>query len=245
MSLVSRMRLMFSARANAALNGLEDPVETLDYAYQQQQELLRQVNRGLVDVVTAKEQLRQQAAGLRGRIPQLEEQARSALTLGREDLARVALERKQLAIDELAALDAQTADIAAEEQRITAAQRDLGHRIEEFRTHRSILTARHDAATAQLRVNESLTGVTSEFAELGMAVGRAEEKIERLRSRASAVDALLAAGTLAMPGGSDPLERELRDLRVQRTVDTELAAMQQELGDRPDADAPAEAGGDR
>jgi len=121
-------------------------------------------------------------------------------------------------------------EVSAEEQRLTIAQQRLSVRVDEFKTHRTVLTARYGASEAQLRVQQALTGVSGEFAELGIAVGRAEEKIDRLRSRATALDTLIAAGTLAMPGsGGDPIERELRDLAVKQTVDGELAALRAEL----------------
>src|SRR5262245_59249760 len=104
MGLAARIRMLFNMRASSALDSMEDPIETLDYAYNQQQGLLREVNRGLVEVVTAKEQLRQQAVRLRERIPELDRQARQALEAGREDLARLALERKQFALSELTGL---------------------------------------------------------------------------------------------------------------------------------------------
>jgi phage shock protein A len=222
--------MLIHMRASSTLDALEDPIETLDYAYNQQQELLREVNRGLVEVVTAKEQLRQQAARLRGRIPELDRQARQALEAEREDLARLALERKQFALTELSGLEQQVIEISDEERRLTLAQQRLSTRVDEFRTHRTVLTARHGASAAQLRVHQALAGVSGEFTELGIAVGRAEEKIDRLRSRATALDTLIASGTLTLPGsGGDPIERELRDLAVKHTVDSELAALRADL----------------
>ena len=230
MGLGTRLRLLMHMRASSTLDALENPIETLDYAHNQQQELLREVNRGLVEVVTAKEQLRQQAARLRGRIPELDRQARQALEAEREDLARLALERKQFALNELSGLEQQVVEISDEERRLTLAQQRLSARVDEFRTHRTVLTARHGASAAQLRVHQALAGVSGEFTELGIAVGRAEEKIERLRSRATALDTLIASGTLTLPGsGGDPIERELRDLAVKHTVDSELAALRADL----------------
>ena len=226
MSIASRIRMLLHMRASATLDGLEDPIETLDYAYGQQQEMLRGVNRGLIDVVTAKEQLRQQAERLRTRVTEFDRQAKQALNAGREDLARAALERKQFALAEISGLDQQVTEVAAEEQRLTVAQQRLAARVDEFRTHRSVLTARYGAAEAQVRVQQSLSGVSGDFADLGIAVGRAEEKIERMRSRAVAIDGLIEGGALAMPlGGNDALDRELRELAAKQAVDEELAAL--------------------
>ena len=236
MGLWSRIQLLLRMKAGAALDRAEDPREVLDFAYTQQLELLRKVKQGLVDVATSKRQLEQQAEKLRARVPQLEDQARRALGLEREDLARLALERKQTALAELGGLDGQVAEVAAEERKLTLAEQQLSARIEEFRTRREVVSARYTAAEAQVRVGEALTGVSGELAELSMAIGRAEEKTERLQARASAIDALIDSGALALPGlpgGGDAVERELRQLTAAQSVENELAALRAETGGRP------------
>src|SRR6202140_3256276 len=104
MSVWTRLRLLFNTEVSSALDRAEDPRQVLDYAYNQQQELLVSLRRGLVDIATAKQQLEQQAQRLEARIPQLDDQARRAVTAGREDLARLALERKHTALAEMESL---------------------------------------------------------------------------------------------------------------------------------------------
>lgn len=230
MSLWSRILTILRIRTSAALDQMEDPVQTLDYAYNQQQDLLRKVKQGLVEVATSKRQLEQQSQKLRGRVPVLEDQAKRAIGAGREDLARIALQRKQTAIGELGGLDQQAAEVAEEERKLTLAEQQLSARVEEFRTRRTTLQARYTAAEAQVRVNEALSGVSEEFAELSTALGRAEEKIKRMTARASAIDALIESGTLALPGGGgDLVERELRELAAGQAVEDELAALKAQI----------------
>lgn len=98
MGILSRMSTIFKAKISKVLDRMEDPNETLEYSYQRQLELLRNVKRGLAEVVTSKKRLELQAAKLRQNVEKLESQAREAIRQGREDLARVALERKQVAL---------------------------------------------------------------------------------------------------------------------------------------------------
>ena len=230
MSLWSRIRLVFKTGLSSALDQAEDPRKVLDYAYNQQQELLITLRRGLVDVATAKEQLEQQARRLEARIPRLDDQARRAVAAGRDDLARIALERKQLAIAEMEGLNAQVADVEADKQRLAGQERTLQMRIEQFRTHRDVITARYSAAEAEVRIKESLAGVNGELAELGMAVGRAEEKADRLQARARAIDTLVDVGSLPAPGGGDFVEVELLRLTASRDIDDELSRIKSEVG---------------
>ncbi len=58
MGLWSRIMALFGAKMNSALDRMENPVETLDYSYEKQVDLLRDVKRGLADVATSKQRLK-------------------------------------------------------------------------------------------------------------------------------------------------------------------------------------------
>ncbi len=240
MGLWSRLKLLFAAKASSAMDRAEDPRQVLDYAYSQQQQLLLNLRRGLVDVATSKQQLEQQAERIRSGIPHYEEQARRAVAAGRDDLARVALERKRTAVTESESLSQHIAEVDADKERLSAQERALQVRIEQFRTHRDVVSARYSAAEAEVRVKESLAGVSGELAELGMAVGRAEEKADRLQARARAIDTLVHVGALPSAGG-DFVEAELQRLTAGSEIDAELDRLRAELNNNtPALDAPKE-----
>ena len=83
-----RLRMIFSAKADKALDRYEDPRETLDYSYQKQLELLQKVRRGVADVATSRKRVELQANQLNGEMQKLTLSAQRALEVGREDLAR-------------------------------------------------------------------------------------------------------------------------------------------------------------
>lgn len=228
MGVWSRVRMLFNAELSSTLDKAEDPRTVLDYAYNQQQELLTTLRRGLIDVATAKQQLEQEAKRLDARIPQLDDQARRAVAAGRDDLARVAIERKWLAANEIEGLNKQIAEVDAEKQRLAGQERTLQVRVEQFRTHREVVVARYSAADAEVRLKESLAGVSGELAELGMAVGRAEEKAERLQARARAIDSLVDIGSFPPVGGGDFVEAELLRVTVSKEIDSELDRIKKE-----------------
>jgi phage shock protein A len=233
MSVWTRLRLIFNSEVSSALDGAEDPRRVLDYAYNQQQEMLVNLRRGLVDVATAKQQLEQQARRLETRIPQLDEQARKAVELGRDDLARVALERKRLALGEMDGLTKQIAEVESDKQRLASQERSLQIRVEQFRTHREVVSARYSAADAEVRLKESLAGMSGDLAELGMAVGRAEEKADRLQARARAIDSLVDLGSFPPLGGGDFVEVELQRITITKEIDEELAHIKSEVAGSP------------
>src|SRR5207302_5567077 len=105
--LMSRASMVIRAKFSKLLDRAENPTETLDYSYEQMLQQLQNVKRGVADVVTAKKRLELQTTQLEQNVVKLETQARQALTAGREDLARQALERKAAVQQQLQGLDAQ------------------------------------------------------------------------------------------------------------------------------------------
>ena len=94
MSVMKRVSLIFRAKADKALDRMEDPRETLDYSYKQQVEMLTRVRRGVADVATSRKRVELQMNSLQKEINKRDDQARDALGEGREDLARAALQNK-------------------------------------------------------------------------------------------------------------------------------------------------------
>lgn len=225
MSLWSRIQVWFAAKTEAALDAAEDPRQTLEYAYQRQREMLRQVQQGLVEVATTRRQLELRAQKQRNLVPQLETQAQRALAANREDLARTTLQRKQTSLAELSQIEQQLQAVGEEERKLTQAQQQFAQQIEVFRARRENLSAQYTVAEAQVQLNETLGGVSHEFADLGLALERAEAKIERTQARAAALDGLLNSGTLLAPVGGDNVERELQVLSAGQAVEAELAAL--------------------
>ena len=190
-----RMSTVIKAKISRLLDRAEDPGETLDYSYQKQLESLQNVKKGIADVVTAKKRLQMQSKKLEDSVVKLDTQARQALSAGNEDLARVALERKNVAQTELQSLDQQVAELESQQEKLTESEQKLRTKIESFRTKKEVMKAQYSAAEAQVRISEAATGVGEQMADVGLAMQRAADKTEQMRARADAVAELEAAGT--------------------------------------------------
>jgi phage shock protein A len=152
------------------------------------------------------------------------------MAMGREDLARLAIERKQMAVTHLADLDRQVGNLELEQQRLVQAEARLAVKVQAFQTHKEVIKAQYTAAEAEVRVSEAVNGLSEEFADVGLAMRRAEEKTQKLRARASAIDELVAEGTLESYGDKrDLLESELDKLALTQSVDSELAALRRQI----------------
>ena len=232
--LSGRMSTVIKAKISKLLDRAEDPAETLEYSYQKQIELLQNVKKGIADVVTSKKRLQLQEQKLRDQVVKLDTQARQALAAGNEDLARVALERKNVAQTELQSLDSQVAQLEQQQQQMTESEQKLRAKIEQFRSKKEVIKAQYSAAEAQVRISEAATGVGEEMADVGLAMQRALDKTENMKARADAVQELEAAGTFedltALGSGDDDIDRQLKALSSTSAVDSELAQMKAELG---------------
>jgi phage shock protein A len=232
--LSGRMSTVVKAKISKLLDRAEDPAETLEYSYQKQIELLQNVKKGIADVVTSKKRLQIQEESIKQQVVKLDTQARQALAAGQEDLARTALERKNVAQTELQSLDGQIAQLEQQQEQLTDSERKLRTKIDQFRSKKEVIKAQYSAAEAQVRISEAATGVGEEMADVGLAMQRALDKTENMKARAQAVGELEAAGTFedltALGPGEDDIDRQLRQLSSTSEVDADLAKLKAELG---------------
>ncbi len=230
MGMLSRMSTIFKSKMNRILDSAEDPRETLDYSYEKQLEMLRNVKRGVVEMVAAKRRIQQQASTVQGNISRLGNQARQALEAGREDLARMALERKGAAVVELEGLDEQIAGMELEQEKLTVAEQRLQAKVRAFRTKKEVIKAQYTAAQAQVRIGSALSGISEEMGDISLAVERAENKTEQMRARAGAIDELASVGVLDdFSGAQDDISRELVALTSSQSIEDELSALKASL----------------
>jgi phage shock protein A len=233
MGFFSRLLTFFRIRANAALDKVEDPGQVMDYSYQEQLKQLQNLKRSLADVVTQQKLLEGQQATMLQKVNDYDQKARQALQANREDLAREALQRKELLLPQLSAYEQQIAQLRAQAERLITMERTVAARVETFRTQKEMVKAQYGAAQAQVKINEAVTGISQEMSEMNLAMQRAQDKVLSMQARANAMESLIEQGTLGEQGllgaGSDPLDRELHQISAQQNIDAQLQAMKQQM----------------
>jgi phage shock protein A len=229
------------------LDRAEDPGMTLDYSYQKQLEQLQNLRRSIADVVTNEKRLELQEAQINQQMEKLDGQARQALTANREDLARLALERKQGLQTQLATFDQQIQQLKAQQQKFVDMEQRLSTRVESFRTQKEMVKAQYGAAQAQVKIQEAATGISEEMTDVNLAVQRAQDKVLQMQARANAMDELTQSGTLQEigPGAQDSLDRQLAQISNASEVDQQLATLKAQMqlpqgGEHPAQLPPAE-----
>ncbi|QBD82310.1 PspA/IM30 family protein [Ktedonosporobacter rubrisoli] len=232
MGFFSRLSNFLHMQANAALDKAEDPGQVMDYSYTRQLEQLQQLRRAITDVATNKKRLELQQSQSLTKVNTLNEQACQALKAQREDLAYMALQKKETILEHVNSYEQQVAQLQAQEENLISMERQLSARIEAFRTQKEMVKAQYSAAQAQVKINETLTSLSHETSEMGLAMQRAQDKVLTMQAHANAMETLIEQGTLSeqgLPGTSDPLDRELQHIAAQQNIEAQLQALKQQL----------------
>ena len=226
-TIIARFKAIFEARANAAADSIEDPKASLDYSLRKLEDARRNLSQGLIEVSAAKRRLQAQRDQMAAAADRYQQQARAAVTADRDDLARLALERKQESKARMAELDANIVSLERQEAALKENQIKLDQKIKSFRNRKEELKAVHDSARAQLKVQESLSGISQDLADVGNTIQRTEQRILEMQSRADAIDALVDEGVLqdVLEPETDDIERELSRIGRNQAVEEELARL--------------------
>ena len=229
MGLTNRITTLLKQKVNTLLDKYEDPKEALDYSYQNQIETMNKLRRSIAEVVTAKTRLQMQKTKLVENIRTLVEESRHAIEQDREDLAKLALERKNANMLQLQNLDKQIVDMQTQQDKLEQTEKRLSTKVEEFRSKKEVIKAQYTAAEAQVRIKENLTGISEEMADVGVAMNKAEDKTEQMKAKAQALDEMIDSGVLTdYTSNKDDIEGELEKMTVKSSVDQELAKLKAE-----------------
>ena len=143
--------------------------------------------------------------------------ANQALDSGNEDLARKALAKKAECDEQTRSMLAGVEAARTASEQLKAKVSELKRRIDEAERTATTLVARKNAALAQRKVAEALSGV-GEADNAFAALKSFEESVAQEEAKAKAYDQIAAAGQ------DDTLEAEFRELGG-LTVDNELEAL--------------------
>jgi phage shock protein A len=229
----NRLSLRLKAKFSRLLDRVESPAEILDYSYEQQLEQLYGMRRDVADLVTAKQRVVHHRDRRQDQLRKLDLGARKALELGREDLARQALERKRLVGQELVELSQIVADLERQQAQMVAGMGEYRARIQRFRSHKEVAKAQYVAAKAQLAISEAAAGLSSQLREVGAKIERTMLRVEDMNLRAEVIEELEASGTLTPVGmGEDDIDRQLRELSYGGSVDDQISRIKLDLARR-------------
>jgi len=148
------------------------------------------------------------------------DRANMALDAGNEDLARKALAKKAECDQQVASMKTAVDTAQQTSDKLKQQVIELKRKIEEGERTATTLVARKNAASAQRKVAEAMSGVGNADNAFS-ALNRFEESVSREEATAKAFDQLSSAGK------DDDLEAQFASLGA-HSVDSELEALKKE-----------------
>ena len=220
MSIFSRAHDILAAKANQALDSVENPNEMLDYSYQEMLDYIIRVRQALVDIAAERNRIELQEPKARDTVARLAEQAEAATRQGRADLASDAQSRKEAAQRQADELAAQDRELTGQEEQLQATLAQLERKVRDFRSQKDVMKAEYTLAQA------------SDLGETGEALVRAQDRIAATEARAAALDELAGPGELSP--ADEEKQAELDEAARAASVERELAALKAKLAPPPD-----------
>ncbi len=228
-----RLRANIEAKLSKLLDRFEDPREQLDYAYDKLVQQLHNVEIALSRAIAARKKLEFELERLDEKIRDMDEKAKRALKVGREDLAKQALERKLVLSQQRSSLEKRIGSMKEDEEKLLAVRDNLRTKIDLFKAKKEQLKAEYEASKAQVEVQGMVTGLSEDFTSAARIIERSEEKVNEMKARAAALDELIATGgalDLLEPEERDAIERELGKMELRAQLEEELRRLKEEVG---------------
>ncbi len=219
-NLFSRISDVITANISDLIDRVEDPEKMIKQIIREMEENIGLAKEGVVDAIASEKTLQQNVDRHRREAKTWQENARTALKDGKEDLARQALIRKNehdTILKSLEpALESAQGTSASHKTQLSA----LDAKLDEAKRKRGALVARQRAAEAM----QSMSKLDARFKDgldAGAKFGRMEEKVAEMEARTQAVTEVYS--------DADNIEQEFLDIKVQTEVDAEMAALKREL----------------
>jgi phage shock protein A len=202
MSILNRISNIVRAKANGAIDEMENPIELLDQKIRDMEESLNTAKLSSAQILGNVHEIEKKMENASKESKDFDEKIKLAMSKGNEELARKALQKKLEADGEYSKLKNSYQEAALKGETIKTKLKDLEEEIDKTRYYRDEAAARFNNADASSRVNEILANIETGKNKISM------EDIERKIQRKEA----LAEG--------------MEDLRVDDSLDKEFEKLE-------------------
>jgi phage shock protein A len=228
MSIFSRIADVFKANVNDALDKAEDPEKMLKQMVLEMEESVNKATLAVANSMAHEKSLLRKIDKSKQESSEWYYKAQQAITSGREDLARAALEKKSVHDKNITDLEPVYITAKTTSEKLKSQLDSLKSKLDEARARQGTLIARSQAAKAQKQIAQTFSGVGSDaFSKFD----KFEAKIETLESQAEAFEQLA--------GSSTSLDDEFKKLSSSSQVEQQLLELKSSMGKLPSADKDA------
>ncbi|MGE5626740.1 MAG: PspA/IM30 family protein [Solirubrobacterales bacterium] len=188
MGLLTRVSNIFRAKANDALDEMENPIQLLDQKIRDMEESLNKAKLSSAQILGNVHEIEKKMNQAQLESKDFDEKVKLALSKGNEELAKKALERKLEADKQYTSLNASYQDASKKGEAIKVKLKELQEEIDKTRNYRDEAAARYNNAEASEKVNEILANVDAGSNKINL--DDIERKIQKKESIAEGLEDL-------------------------------------------------------
>jgi phage shock protein A len=213
MGLFKRLRDLTMANIYGLIEKAEDPVKMTDQYLRDMQEDLQEAEHGVAAQIALEKKFKALYEEQKALVAKREQQAHLAVEKGDMDLARRIIEDKQNAEKKQGEYKVRYNQNLAAAEKLRGKLEEMRKQVAELRNRRESLVARVNAAQAQKKINDTMSGFDSDTAMAGLK--RMEEKTLQMEAEAE------ASGEIYKKQPS--IDEEIENLGKDQKVEDELA----------------------
>ena len=215
----ARMTDIFKANINDILDKAEDPEKMIKQMVIEMEEAVNKATTAVGSAIANAKQLEKQHTEKKKLADEWQDRAMKAVNAGRDDLARQALEKKNMFAKASTDLEIPLAEAQKTSTLLRGQLEQLKGKLDEARVRQGTLIARHQAAQAKKTIAQSMSGIgDGAFANFD----KYEQKVIKAESEADAFSELA--------GETTSLDDEFKKLEAGSGVDDELAQLKLAAG---------------
>jgi phage shock protein A len=177
MGIMKRISNIFRAKANDAIDGMENPIQLLDQKIRDMEESLNTAKISSAQILGNVHEIEKKMDNALKESKDYDEKVKLALNKGNEELAKKALQKKLDADKMYESLKGSYDEAFKKAEAVKTKLRELEGEIEKTRNYRDEAAARYNNAEASKRVNEILANVETKTNKIN--IDDIERKIQK------------------------------------------------------------------
>lgn len=224
MGIFSRMTDIINSNITAILDQAEDPPKMIRLIIQEMEDTLVEVRSSSARVLAERKTADRRRAQVLDDIQNWEDKAKLAISKGREDLARAALQEKRAIEEELAVVDA---ELTATDDHISQLNDEIGQlqlKLTEAKAKQKTLIMRSKTVESRIKVKRQMHRE---------ALDDAFAKFDHFERRMDNLEGQLESMDLGRDVAPD-LATEIDSLVEDEKISEELSRLKQEMGKEPE-----------
>ena len=225
MGIFSRMTDIINSNINSLLDQAEDPEKMIRLIIQEMEDTLVEVRSSSARVLADRKAAARRLEQVQAEAETWEQKAKLAVSKGREDLARAALQEQHAIEDEITAVQAELAATDEHIAQLNDEVAQLQQKLNDAKAKQKALTMRGKTVESRIKVKrqmhrEALDGAFARFEHF-------ERRMDNLESQLESLD----VGRDVPPD----LAAEISALAEDERINDALARLKTEMGGKPDS----------